>query len=298
LVIEGGNEIMPVITILDEMSPGGALSVDFAAIVPALPETYTVARPGRDPEPRFELLASQGALATCRYEATADVWLLCNEASGVIEIHDPRLFRHGYEVFCRAVAQVAQAKHQARQVAINLSSCTCRLEFGPGRFDRTELARRAAEAISAATPALGCPAPERPEKPREAVSETSRVADMALAGGSLALAVAGAILPGIPSLPFVILAARHAARVSPQFDRFLRRQPWAAALLESMDNPAGVLRLDAKCVIKMLLITLLAVAAFLVVHPPLPLVIGIEVAVMAVLCLRALDAGGLAELVA
>ena len=31
-----------------------------------------------------------------------DVWIECNEQSGVAQIHDPRLFRPGLEAFCRA----------------------------------------------------------------------------------------------------------------------------------------------------------------------------------------------------
>jgi uncharacterized protein len=286
---------MSVITLLDEMSAGGALPIDFAAIVPVLPEIDPVAIAGLEPEPRFELPAPLDAPATCRHEAGPGVWLFCHEAIGVIEIHDPRLFQPGREAFCRALAQSALMRLEARQVAINLSSCTCLIEFTPGQFDRTELARRAAEAITAATPALGRQVPEKQGRPPEAAS---RLADLALTGGSLAMAVAGAVLPGIPALPFVILAARHAARVSPQFDRFLRRQPWAATLLGGTEDSADVLRLDAKCVLKLAAIALLAVAAFLVLHPPLPLVIGIEIVVMAILCLRAADAGGLAELVA
>lgn len=126
---------------------------------------------------------------------------------GLVEIRDPRLFRPGREAFCRELARSAVENLQARRVDIDLTSSICRLEFDPGEFDRAELASRAAAAVTAATPALN-------EPPRGPARNATPLVDLALAGGSLTLAVAGAVLPGIPSLPFLVLAAARSAAVA------------------------------------------------------------------------------------
>ncbi len=198
---------------------------------------------------------------------------------GLVEIRDPRLFRPGREAFCRELARSAVENLQARRVDIDLTSSICRLEFDPGEFDRAELASRAAAAVTAATPALN-------EPPRGPARNATPLVDLALAGGSLTLAVAGAVLPGIPSLPFLVLAARHAARLLPEFDEFLRRQSWASALLDHVEHSGNLLRLDGWCLAKVLLITVVAAPILLLTHPPLPLMIGLEIGVMAFVCFR------------
>src|ERR1700722_17648166 len=59
---------------------------------------------------------------------------------GVVEIHDPRLFRAGREPFCRALVEEAISPGRARRVEVRLASGSCRMEFEPGRFDRDAMA--------------------------------------------------------------------------------------------------------------------------------------------------------------
>ena len=40
---------------------------------------------------------------------TASTLITCDELAGLIEIHDPRLLRRGYEAFCRAFVRTAVA---------------------------------------------------------------------------------------------------------------------------------------------------------------------------------------------
>jgi uncharacterized membrane protein YbaN (DUF454 family) len=230
-------------------------------------------------EPRSDRLTPSAAHAGVRTDASARVSIACHELAGVVEIHDPRLFRPGHEIFCRALAQAAVENFQAWRADIDLNSSMCRLAFNPGEFDRAELARRTAAAVKAAIPALH-------EKPRGVARESSPLFDLALASGSLTMAVVGAVLPGIPSLPFLVLSLRHAARLSPQFYRFLRRQTWAAALLDHVENSESVRLLDGRCLPKILLVSAFATAVLLMVHPPLPVVMALECGVMAIVCFR------------
>jgi uncharacterized membrane protein YbaN (DUF454 family) len=112
-----------------------------------------------------------------------------------------------------------------------------------------------------------------------------------MAGGSLVLAVGGAILPGIPTLPFLIMTGRHAVRVSPRIERLLLRHPWCAALLaEAGDRPGAAL--DWHSLSRTIGPALLFAAAILILHPPLPVVLAIELGLMAFLAWRETERSG------
>jgi uncharacterized membrane protein YbaN (DUF454 family) len=311
---------MSLSTILAGTSAGLTSSAAFPAIAPSVPGIAPAAHAGPGPGPESR------ANAESRLEVEGGVWIACDERSGVVEIHNPGLFRPGHEAFCLALAESTIGEFRARRVDINLTSSMCRLEFRPGECDRAELGRRVAEAVKAATPAIRAragarrgpraswtiltavaadggvsirrrrvdrpgrailcdtPAPAPPGAPKGA----SRPVHLALAGGSLTMAVAGALLPGIPALPFLLLTARHAAHLSPGIERFLRGRPWSAALLKQVEAQGGLMRLDQRSLLKMLPPLAAAAAAFAIVRPPLPVVLGLEMGVMAFVCFREL----------
>ncbi len=246
-------------------------------------------------------------------------WVSCCERSGVVEIHDRRLLRAGHEAFCRALLEAAVVDFEASRAEIDLESATCRLEFGPGPFDRAELAGRAAAAIRAATPAVregsglrdgdragwtvltavACDGgasvrewsrdtPDDPicvAFPVEDATRSRRLVNLAMAGGSLVLAVGGVILPGIPTLPFVIMTGRYAVRVSPRIERLLKSQPWCAAMLAEGEGSSGR-DTDWRSLSRMIGLAALFVAAILILHPPLPVVLALELGLMAYLAWR------------
>jgi uncharacterized membrane protein YbaN (DUF454 family) len=263
-----------------------------------------------------------------RVEAGPGGWIACDEPGGVVSICDPRLFRPGFEAFCRALAVSAIERFQARRVVIDLTSSTCRLEFEPGEFDREELARRVDAAVRAAIPVLreqvGAPQSNRaawitltaqatgrgiairrkyanrlgqpllrdtpaPANPIAGCPNGApRLVDLAMAGGSFTMVVAAAILPGIPTLPFLVMTARHTVRLSPRIERLLKRRPWAAALLRHAEDPRDHVSLNWRSLAKTLLITVLVAAALFVFRPSLPILIALEIAVMAFIGLRKL----------
>jgi uncharacterized protein len=289
---------------------------------PGLPDIAPVAVASSDNQPE-----SAGGGAD-RGPDAAGPWVACCERSGVVEIHDPRLLRPGQEAFCRALMEAAVGDFEASRAAIDLESATCRLEFGPGRFDRTQLAGRAAGAIRAATPAVREGSGRRdgarggrtvltmcagdggasvrewrvdaPEGPASAgcpdldPARSRRLVNLAMAGGSFVLAVGGVILPGIPTLPFVIMTGRYAVRVSPRIERLLKSQPWCAAMLAEAEASRGP-QLGWRSLSKMIGLAALFAAAFLILHPPLPVVLALELGLMAYLAWRELGKPGRAE---
>jgi uncharacterized membrane protein YbaN (DUF454 family) len=231
----------------------------------------------------------------------------------LIEIHDPRLLRPDRAAFSRALVEAAVARFGARRAEVHMESSICRLEFGPGRLDRAELTRRAASAVRAATRSFrdgagswddvgaigrivnasatdGVTSPRAPRRasPNVATSAersiaawaaSGRLADLARAGASFALAVGGFVLPGLPALPFLILSGRYAARVSPGIERLLMSQSWCAALLTRAEDPSGP-TLDWRSLGKTIGLAGLFTAASVILRPPLPLVLGAELGMM------------------
>jgi uncharacterized membrane protein YbaN (DUF454 family) len=243
----------------------------------------------------------------------------CCETAGVVEIHDPRLLRHGREAFCRALVETAVARCGANRAEVCLGSSTCRMEFGPGRFDRSELASRTAAAVRMATQAVHN-APEHQDVIRarwgvlsasatpdgavrsartnqiadgrptylplqEILQDSRRLSHLAMAGGSFVLAIGGLILPGVPTLPFLIMTGRHAIHASPRIERLLRRQSWCNVLFVEA-NASTRAALDWRSLSRMVGLGLLLAAGFWILHPPLPVVLGVEIGLMAFLAWR------------
>ena len=93
------------------------------------------------------------------------------------------------------------------------------------------------------------------------------------------MAVGGIILPAIPALPVLIMSARYAVRVCPGFEQRLMRQTWFATLLAKAENPAGA-TLDWRSSLPMIGLSALVALALLIIHPPYPVVIGMELGLM------------------
>jgi uncharacterized protein len=69
-----------------------------------------------------------------------------------------------------------------------------------------------------------------------------RVAYQALGWSSVGMAVVGAILPGIPAAPFVVLAGYFFIRSSPEAHRWLRQSRWFGPLLRDWEEHRAVRR--------------------------------------------------------
>lgn len=252
-------------------------------------------------------------------------WIACDEAAGVVEVHDPRVLRRGHEAFCRALVQEAVVRFGARRAEVSLEAATCRLEFGPGRLERAEMAERVASAVRAATPAIregGGPADARggasnvvavrglspsvggggaseetdtADEAEESPAGRRRLVHLAMAGGSLTLATAAVILPGLPTLPFLIMTGRHAALVSPRIERMLKRHPWCAAMLAEAETSSGA-SMDWWSLTRMIGVGLLFAMGIWLLHPPLPVVLLLELGLMVFLGWKEWFGSDLAEI--
>jgi uncharacterized membrane protein YbaN (DUF454 family) len=71
---------------------------------------------------------------------------------------------------------------------------------------------------------------------------TGRVVYKALGWSSVGMAVVGAIMPGIPTAPFVILAGYFFTRSSPEAHEWLRQSRWFGPFLRDWEEHRGVRR--------------------------------------------------------
>jgi uncharacterized membrane protein YbaN (DUF454 family) len=74
------------------------------------------------------------------------------------------------------------------------------------------------------------------------VTGTARVVYRALGWTSVGLAVVGAVTPGIPTAPFVILAGYFFIRSSPEAHAWLRQSRWFGPILRDWEAHRGVRR--------------------------------------------------------
>jgi uncharacterized membrane protein YbaN (DUF454 family) len=100
-----------------------------------------------------------------------------------------------------------------------------------------------------------------------------------LAVGSVLLGVVGMVMPGIPAVPFLMLGCEFLSRGYPPSRSWLRSIPAVRERLRDgtqKGNPWS----DPWDLGKCLALCFLAAAFFLIVHPPLPIVLAFELGVM------------------
>jgi uncharacterized protein len=244
--------------------------------------------------------------------AASGLKIRCDKQGGILEIVDPRMFRPGQEKFCRALSDSAIRLGGASGVDLNLPAHLCRIHFEPSRFDEPELARRVALAIEAATRAVqledsgfsdarnngafqepGSSNGAREGLPVTTDSDCRRC--LALGSGSLMAGIAGLIVPGIPSAPFLLFSAHYFIQSSTTFRRWLDSVPKLAEIVGKLEASKGMV-LDRSVLVKSLGMGILLGLMFLVIHPPLPLVVAIELGLTVFFGLREIgDLGSLSE---
>jgi uncharacterized protein len=132
---------------------------------------------------------------------------------------------------------------------------------------------------SGAVDAAATAPPEGPADSEEGTpAETRhrrRLVDLLLAGGTFTVAVAGVIVPGVPTAPFLLLSHHYLHRGAPETLGRLCHLPGVGWMIRKADRAERSLS-DGRALWKSLTWSALAAAVFLVVHPPLPVALAIE----------------------
>lgn len=136
----------------------------------------------------------------------------------------------------------------------------------PGASSRTAVARRGREAEPGAV---------------EVATGFRRLRYLALAGGSFALTLVGLIVPGIPTVPFLLATSYYLARSSPRLNDLLRRAPVFGPILVEWEQHGGLGR-ASKAKLVGLTAAIVAVTVVLSAAAPVVLVVILVIAMISV----------------
>ena len=119
-------------------------------------------------------------------------------------------------------------------------------------------------------PALEEATAEEPGTPAVA-SGLRRAWYMAMAGGSFTLTLVGLVVPGIPTVPFLMATSYYLVRSSPTLNRRLLRSRFFGPILADLEGSGGLRRINK---IKLIGLTLVvSVVTLVVIGPPLVLLV-------------------------
>ncbi len=112
----------------------------------------------------------------------------------------------------------------------------------------------------------------------------SRLGYLALAGGSLVMTLVGLVVPGIPTVPFLLATSYYLARSSPRLNTRLHRTAFIGEILEEWETHSAFSHASKS---KLIGLTLVIVVVTLVVSPLTP------IAVLVILIVASLSVGGI-----
>jgi uncharacterized membrane protein YbaN (DUF454 family) len=108
--------------------------------------------------------------------------------------------------------------------------------------------------------------------PIEVATGPKRWLYLALGGGSLVMTVVGLIVPGIPTVPFLLLSSYGFARSSPRINRWLRETRFFGPILIEWEQHGGLSTSSKK---KLIGLTSVVVLVAIVLAPLSPLALGL-----------------------
>jgi uncharacterized membrane protein YbaN (DUF454 family) len=240
----------------------------------------------------------RGQLGFTRYD-TMSRNITIDEVHATVRVHEPQLFCAGRRAFCERLVELASAHPKFRSAEIDLDLASCRLTFGPGLADTAALAEAFAQAVRGA-----CDLPPRWERAplwrREGdwlvltaerhegrirrhrrrdsrsgapvVSGPSRVVNLVLAGGSFGMTLVAFVVPGIPTVPFLLATGYYLARSSPRLDTQLRKTPVFGKILREWEQHQA-LSCSSKDALTGLTLVIVAITAVVAAFDPLTMVV-------------------------
>ena len=122
--------------------------------------------------------------------------------------------------------------------------------------------------------------PVGPEQQTRVETGPRRLVDLLLAGGTFAAAIAGFIVPGVPTAPFLLLSQHYLHRATPETYGRLCRLPVVGLLARKADR-GGRIWEDRRTMWVSLGWSALTAAAFLIIHPPLSVALAMELGLFA-----------------
>ncbi|NDC53576.1 MAG: DUF454 domain-containing protein [Planctomycetia bacterium] len=189
-----------------------------------------------------------------------------------LHVSDPRVFRRGNRRFVRTLARELAAVPGVAGARFDLDGGSCAVVWADGCRGVEQAARSFAAAVAAAT--AGPPAVARAHagQPATIVRGPRRILYAAAGGGCLMMTVVGAIVPGIPTVPFLLGASYFLARSSRTLHAGLLATPLCGRIVREWDAHRGLSR-ESKALLAGC--TVAVVAATVAISGAEPIVIGV-----------------------
>jgi len=223
-------------------------------------------------------------------------------SDGCLAVADPRVFCNARPKLAEALLQHLQQLPQVAFASLDLSRGACRIGWQPDLS-----AQQAADAFVAALgtavrqergekqpsptgwfrrrrrpgPAQAARPVSLPAAEPALVTGPKRWLYLAAGGGSVVLTIVGVIVPGIPTVPFLLSSSYFLARSSPRAHAFLEATPLFGDMVREWDAHQALSRTSKR---RLAVFTLAIIAVTVVLAGASPLVLAV-VAVMAPACL-------------
>jgi hypothetical protein len=201
-----------------------------------------------------------------------------DESTGTLVIRDARAFRVDRRGFCRRLVEASARRPGVREAAVDLATASCRVAFAPGSSEGWAMAAAFVAAVRDATPAPSRPLPDKDWSSVTAARIDGTVAvrevfgsprgcavhrlrDLALAGGSAAMTVIALVIPGVPTVPFLLATSYFLARSWPWLDVRLRRAPLFGQVIREWETHAAISRTSKRRLMGLTVMILLVTIA-------------------------------------
>jgi uncharacterized membrane protein YbaN (DUF454 family) len=201
-------------------------------------------------------------------------------ASGydAVHIHCPALFHGKHRRLCREIIEALLWQPNIDHAYIDLNAATLNVDFTPGTDTPNHLANSVATAIrnglnawkTQLTGESRVTMPKRPDILRETpivATGTQRIWLLLKAAASFVMTIIGMIVPGIPTLPFLILTSYYLARSSPRLHSQLLNTHFLGDILRDWEQNYALNHESKK---KLLQLLFIVTALTLLVLPKTP----------------------------
>jgi uncharacterized membrane protein YbaN (DUF454 family) len=189
-------------------------------------------------------------------------WEVVRERPGALRLRHPSLLQDR-DLARRIAAELSEVPGIESSRATLLGG-DLDVRFDPGRSSPIS-ALSAAEATSRRALRTAPRSLAREDQAPAVETGARRLGYLALAGGSFGLTIVGLVVPGIPTIPFLLATSYYLARSSPRLNRVLLRSRFFGPILADLET-AGGLRWINK--IKLISFTLVVAVVTVVVAGP------------------------------
>ncbi len=192
---------------------------------------------GRAPEPGGPRPADWTSLTVISTPSGGSAWETTRERPGLLRLRHPALVAD--RALAHRVAHALDSAPGIRSGRATLFGRELEVRFDAGRTSpasallAAEAAYRRAIRSTSERPASDLPG---------VVSGTRRLGYLALAGGSFALTIVGLVVPGFPTVPFLLATSYYLARSSPRLNRALLGSPIFGPILLDLETEGGLHR--------------------------------------------------------